>query len=99
MTKPLGFLLTVAGLLSASEARAQHLFHRGASHRGAASPTYSYTHSATIPGPTQGSAGSGYNDFPYSGHPYGHPYDRWTWPYMSGSYSRGLARYYDPPVK
>ena len=30
MTKPIAFALTLAGLLSASEAKAQHIFHRGA---------------------------------------------------------------------
>ena len=30
----------------------------------------------------------GANDFPFHGRPYGHPYDPWTWPYMSGSTAR-----------
>ena len=28
---------------------------------------------------------------PFLRHPYGHPYDPWIWPYMSGGYSRYLA--------
>ena len=43
--------------------------------------------------------GYGTNEFAFHGVPYGHPYDPWTWPYMSGAYGRGLVRYYDPPVK
>jgi len=38
------------------------------------------------------------DQFPFYGHAYGHPYDPWTWPYLSGGYSRYLARYYYPPV-
>ncbi|WP_435015473.1 hypothetical protein TA3x_003013 [Tundrisphaera sp. TA3] len=37
-------------------------------------------------------------DFPFHGQAYGHPYDPWTWPYLANN-GRGLARYYDPPVK
>ena len=58
---------------------------------------YSYYASRTLPARTY--VGYGAEDFPFQGVPYGHLYDPWTWPYMSGSYSRGLARYYDPPVK
>ncbi len=36
--------------------------------------------------------------FPFYGRPYGHPYDRWTWPYISGGYDANLARYYYPPL-
>ena len=42
----------------------------------------------------------GTNDiFPYHGQAYGKPYDPWTWPYMSGAYQAGMARYYYPPVR
>ncbi len=37
--------------------------------------------------------------FPYYGRYYGRPYDAWTWPYMSGAYQAGLARYYYPPLR
>jgi hypothetical protein len=36
--------------------------------------------------------------FPFYGRPYGHPYDRWTWPYISGGSDANLARYYYPPL-
>jgi hypothetical protein len=63
------------------------------------STVYPYSYYAALPGPARGYVAYGANDFPFHGVPYGHPYDPWTWPYMSGSYSRGMARYYDPPVK
>ena len=37
--------------------------------------------------------------FPYYGRAYGHPYDPWTWPYMSSGYQNSLNRYYEPPVR
>ena len=38
-------------------------------------------------------------NFSFSGRPYGHAYDPWTWQYMSTNYSGGLlARYYYPPL-
>lgn len=36
--------------------------------------------------------------YPFYGRPYGHPYDRWTWPYISGGPDANLARYYYPPL-
>ncbi len=62
-------------------------------------PLYHYSYYVTPPSPPRTYQGYGTNDFPFYGVPYGHPYDPWTWPYMSDAYSRGLARYYDPPVK
>ncbi|MCA1685344.1 MAG: hypothetical protein LC745_05055 [Planctomycetia bacterium] len=40
----------------------------------------------------------GPSEFPFYGRPYGHPYDRWTWPYISGGPNADLARYYYPPL-
>ena len=61
--------------------------------------SYSYSYYTLSPLPPRTYVGYGSTDFPYHGQPYGHPYDPWTWPMMSGSYGNGLARYYDPPVK
>jgi len=36
--------------------------------------------------------------FPFYGKPYGHPYDRWTWTYMTGPNDSVLSRYYYPPL-
>ena len=36
--------------------------------------------------------------FPFYGHPYGQPYDRWTWSYMGDTTSNVLNRYYHPPL-
>jgi len=102
MSKPIRFLMTLAGLLSASEAGAQHIFHGKAAHRGGVTTTVpcGTTGSYPAPGYSTGSGYNGYNDFPFhGGGSYAHPYDRWTWPNMSGAYGQGLARYYDPPVK
>ena len=98
MMKSIAFALTLVGLLSASEAKAQHKFHRGAGHGGYATTT---AWGGTVsPYPSAAySSYSDYNTFTYYGHPHGRPYAPWTWPYMSGSYGQGLARYYDPPVK
>ncbi len=62
-------------------------------------PLYHYSYYVSPPYQARTYQGYGNNDFPFYGVPYGHPYDPWTWPYMSGSYTGGLARYYDPPVK
>jgi hypothetical protein len=60
-------------------------------------PPYSYY--AAWPWPARGYVPYGPGDaFPFYGRPYGHPYDRWTWPYLGGGDSRYLARYYYPPV-
>jgi hypothetical protein len=62
-------------------------------------PHFPYSYYAAYPNPARAYVSYGNDDFPFYGRSYGHPYDRWTWPYMSGSYTSGLARYYDPPVK
>lgn len=60
-------------------------------------PPYSYY--AAFPWPARGYVPYGPGDqFPFYGQPYGHPYDRWTWPYLGGGYNRYLARYYYPPI-
>jgi hypothetical protein len=62
-------------------------------------PPYSY-YAAIPPMPARiYVGGSGPNDFPFYGRPYGHVYDRWSWQSMSDSNRNVLARYYDPPVK
>lgn len=117
MTKPIAALLSLAGLLAASEAQGQHILSGRHAARVAArssTPTYApvsqaasvapahvypYSYYAAIPNPARGYVSYGTEDFPFHGVPYGHPYDPWTWPYLSGSYNRSLARYYDPPVK
>ena len=60
---------------------------------------YAYSYYSLSPQPARTYVGYGADQFPYQGRPYGHPYDPWTWPMLSGSYGNGLARYYDPPVK
>ncbi|WP_422925639.1 hypothetical protein [Singulisphaera sp. PoT] len=65
----------------------------------APTPTPPYSYYAAWAGPARLYAGYGSNDFPFYGRPYGHAYDPWTWPYMSGSYYRDLAHYYYPPVR
>ncbi len=60
-------------------------------------PYYSYY--AAYPRPARGYVGYGDDGFPFRGQAYGHPYDPWSWPYMSGGNASVLARYYDPPVK
>ncbi len=42
--------------------------------------------------------GFGVNDFPFYGHPYGHPYDPWNWYTISAYPDQRLFRYYYPPV-
>jgi hypothetical protein len=102
MIKPFSFLIALAGLVVGSEADAQ-LFGRARSAR--MRPANPVTASPRSFGPTMStpvprtSATTGSNDFPYHGTPYDRPYGPWTWPTMSGSYSRGLAHYYAPPVK
>jgi hypothetical protein len=60
-------------------------------------PPYSY-YAAPYPLPARIYVGYGSNDFPFYGKPYGHPYDPWTWPYLSGGSYGSLARYYYPPL-
>ncbi len=40
----------------------------------------------------------GPSEFPFYGHPYGHVYDRWSWPAMTTGSNNILARYYYPPL-
>ena len=59
-----------------------------------------YRYYAALPWAARGYVPYGPGDmFPFYGDPYGHPYDPWIWPYMSGGYYRYLARYYYPPVR
>ena len=58
-----------------------------------------YSYYAAPVGMARGYYGYGEDYFPYNGRAYGHPYDPWTWPYMSQSYQGSLQRYYEPPVK
>jgi hypothetical protein len=61
-------------------------------------PPYSYY--AAWPWPARVYVPYGPGDaFPFYGRAYGHPYDRWTWPYLGGGNSRYLARYYYPPLR
>jgi hypothetical protein len=61
--------------------------------------SYSYSYYTLSPLPARTYVPYATNDFSFYGVPYGHPYDPWTWPMMSGYSATGLARYYDPPVK
>jgi len=117
MIRPIAALLTLAGIVSASEADAQYVIRQpytspspmaGVTYSSyyagsvATVPTarvYSYSYYTLSPLPARTYVGYRADEFPFYGAPYGHPYDPWTWPMMSGSYNRGLARYYDPPVK
>jgi hypothetical protein len=60
-------------------------------------PPYSY-YVVPNPYPKRYYSGYGNNDFPFYGRPYGRPYDAWTWPYLSGGYDKGMARYFYPPL-
>ena len=60
---------------------------------------YTYSYYTLSPLPPRTYVGYGADQFPFAGAPYGHPYDPWTWPMMSGAYGAGLSHYYDPPVK
>ncbi len=61
-------------------------------------PPYSYW-AAPAPYPARMYVGP-VGDFAYHGRPYGHAYDSWTWPYLSGPpyYGGSLNRYYYPPL-
>ena len=69
----------------------------GASFSGDYRPPYSY-YAAPYPLPARYYVGYGANDFAFHGRPYGHPYDPWTWQYLSGGPQRSLARYFYPPL-
>src|SRR5262249_52862408 len=63
--------------------------------RVSSSPAYHwpYSYYAAWPGPARSYVPYGPGDqFPFYGQPYGHPYDRWSWSYMRGGYSRYVAR-------
>ncbi len=62
-------------------------------------PTRPYSYYAAPNGDARGYYGYGEDAFPYYGRAYGHPYDPWTWPYMSYGYQNSLNRYYEPPVR
>ncbi len=60
---------------------------------------FPYSYYAAFPGPAREYVPYGNNDlFGFGGQAYGHPYDRWSWSYLSG-YPNTLARYYYPPVR
>jgi hypothetical protein len=59
---------------------------------------YSYYVAVPFGMPARLYVGYGANDFPFYGQPYGHSYDRWTWPYLNSSVDARLVRYYYPPV-
>ena len=63
------------------------------------SPRFTYSYYASYQYPAREYVGYGTNDFPYYGRPYGHPSDRWSWPYLTNSYSNALTRYYYPILK
>lgn len=58
-------------------------------------PPYSYY---AVPPAYPARVYQGPDVFPFYGRPYGHPFDRWTWPYISGGADANLARYYYPPL-
>ncbi|MHC5540705.1 hypothetical protein ACYOEI_21000 [Singulisphaera rosea] len=101
-------IASAAWLGSSSGAKAQGVITYSSWYAAPASPWgLSYapvvtTYSAATPvwtSPPYLPVGQGYNDFPYFGRPYGSPNDPWTWPFMSDTYQRSLARYYYPPVR
>lgn len=60
---------------------------------------YSYFASrGQLPARTYVPYGSGDN-FTFTGRPYGHPSDAWSWSYIGGGYQNAMARYYYPPVR
>ena len=61
-------------------------------------PTRPYSYYAAPNGMARGYYGYGEDQFPYYGRAYGHPYDPWTWPYMTYGYQNSLNRYYAPPL-
>ena len=110
MLKPISLVLTLASMAIATEAQAQHFLRRGHASKPAAvaspsvgvastTPLVPYSYYTLSSRPARTYVGYGADEFPFLGSPYGHPYDPWTWPMMSGYYTSGLARYYQPPVK
>jgi len=117
MIKACAVLLTLAGVVTASEAQAQSYYRRSpvvpttpgsvtySSSYSTPAPIaqpariYTYSYYTLSPLPPRTYVSFGTEDFAFHGVPYGHPYDPWTWSMMSGSYGKGLARYFDPPVK
>ena len=117
MIRPFAVLLTLAGIVVATEAEAQYYpgttyvtspsmggvtyssYYAGPASTAQPYRAYTYSYYTLSPLPPRTYVGYGATDFPFYGRAYGHPYDPWTWPMMSGSYGNGLALYYDPPVK
>jgi len=62
-------------------------------------PIKPYSYYVAPAGMARGYYGYGEDNFPYNGRAYGHPYDPWTWPYLSYGYQNSLNRYYEAPVK
>jgi hypothetical protein len=59
-----------------------------------AGPIHAYSYYIEYPAPARTYVPYGPTDvFSYRGQAYGHAYDRWTWPAMSGA-SAGVGRYY-----
>lgn len=57
-------------------------------------PVHHYSYYIDFPAPSRTYVPYGPTDvFSYRGQAYGHAYDRWTWPAMSGA-SAGVGRYY-----
>jgi hypothetical protein len=109
MSRPIAGLLSLAVLLTTAEARAGGPYRwgwgtsqptrYGSGPTSYAAPAPADSYSYYVAGKSPARSYAGYDAFPFYGQPYGHAYDPWTWPYLSGSYSRSLVRYYDPPVK
>ncbi len=109
MIRSIAAIATIAAAFSAtaSESRAQGFVTTYRSSYAAPSvntypsgyvPPYSYW-AAPAPYPPRLYVGPT-GDFAYFGRPYGHAYDFWTWPYLSGPpyYGGALNRYYYPPL-
>jgi len=93
-------LLGCAAFLACSEAGAQYVVPSGGIAGGPAVAAMPGTASAYYAPRPREYVGYGTADiFPYYGRYYGRPYDAWTWPYMSGAYQAGMARYYYPPLR
>lgn len=113
MTKILAAFLTLTlfAVFSTTEAKAQYIvgarggipgrtyYQPATATTTPATRVYSYSYYTRSNLPARTYVGYGDNDFPFHGASYGHPYDPWTWPAMSGSYQSGLSRYYAPVLK